>query len=130
MAEYLGLGEEEYYELQRDVQIKNMVPLDRNWNDSDGGDGNQVGAIQMLPDPSAPDPLVELTRAEIREVAMKGLSDDEKKVLVLYYYENLNLKEIGEVLNLSESRVCQIHKKTLDFLKQKFIQREISPYSL
>ncbi|MCD8141119.1 MAG: FliA/WhiG family RNA polymerase sigma factor [Planctomycetaceae bacterium] len=130
MAEYLGLDEKEYYELQRDVQIKNMVPLDRNWNDSDHGDGNQVGAIQMLPDPSAPDPLTELTRQEIKEVAMKGLSDDEKKVLILYYYENLNLKEIGEVLDLSESRVCQIHQKTLAFLKQKFIQREISPYSL
>ena len=70
-----------------------------------------------------------LTRAEIKEVALKGLSDDEKKVLVLYYYENLNLKEIGKVLSLSESRVCQIHQKTLEFLKQKFIQRQITPYA-
>lgn len=127
MAEYLGLDPSEYEDLMRDVQIKSMVSLDRKWDESDD---NESGHIEMLPDTRALDPLTELTRAEIKEVAMKGLSEDEKQVLVLYYYENLNLKEIGMALNLSESRVCQIHQKTLNFLKQKFIQRQISPYSL
>ena len=127
MAEHLGLEPEAYEDLMRDVQIKSMVSLDRKWDENDD---NEVGPIEMLPDTRAPDPLTELTRAEIKEVALKGLSDDEKQVLVLYYYENLNLKEIGMVLNLSESRVCQIHQKTLNFLKQKFTQRQITPYSL
>ncbi len=127
LAEHLGLDEPAYADLMRDVQIKSMVSLDRKWDENDD---NDIGPIEMLPDTRALDPLTELTRQEIKEVAMKGLSDDEKKVLILYYYENLNLKEIGEVLGLSESRVCQIHLKTLNFLKQKFIQREITPYSL
>ncbi len=127
MAEELGLGAEEYEELMRDVHIKSMVSLDRKWDENDD---NEVGPIEMLPDTRAPDPLTELTRREIKEVALRGLSEDEKQVLVLYYYENLNLKEIGVVLGLSESRVCQIHQKTLNFLKQSFAQREISPYSL
>ena len=127
MAEHLGLDAEAYGDLMRDVQIKSMVSLDRKWDENDD---NEVGPIEMLPDTRAPDPLTELTRAEIKEVALKGLSEDEKQVLILYYYENLNLKEIGLVLNLSESRVCQIHQKTLNFLKQKFTQRQITPYSL
>lgn len=127
LAEHMGLDGDAFEGLMRDVQIKSMVSLDRKWDENDD---NEVGPIEMLPDTRAPDPLAELTRAEIKEVAMKGLSDYQKQVLILYYYENLNLKEIGKVLNLSESRVCQIHQKTLDFLRQKFIQREITPYSL
>ncbi|MCL2001448.1 MAG: FliA/WhiG family RNA polymerase sigma factor [Planctomycetes bacterium] len=127
MAEELGLSEEAYENLMQDVQIKSMVSLDRKWDDNDE---NDTGPIEMLPDTRAPDPLTELTRAEIKEVAMKGLSADEQRVLTLYYWEGLNLKEIGMALNLSESRVCQIHQKTLNFLEQKFVQRQISPYSL
>ncbi len=127
LAEHMGLDEKTYEGLMRDVQIKSMVSLDRKWDDSDD---NEVGPIEMLPDTRAADPLTELARQEIKEVALKGLSEYQKQVLVLYYYENLNLKEIGKVLNLSESRVCQIHQKTLDFLKLKFTQREITPYSL
>ncbi len=126
MAERLNLSGEEYDSLLQEVQIKSMISLDRKWDDNDD---NDVGPIEMLPDSSAPDPLVELIKAEIKEVALRGLSDDEKKVLVLYYYENLNLKEIGVVLDLSESRVCQIHQRTLNFLKEKFTQRHITPYS-
>ncbi len=127
MAEELNLGAEEYEDLLRDVQIKSMVSLDRKWDENDD---NDIGPIEMMPDTRAADPLTELTRQEIKEVALRGLSDDEKQVLILYYYENLNLKEIGLVLGLSESRVCQIHQKTLNFLKQSFTQRQISPYSL
>ena len=127
MAEHLGLDAEGYQSLMRDVQVKSMVSLDRKWDESDD---NEVGPIEMLPDTRAPDPLTELTRQEIKEVAMKGLSQDQKQVLVLYYYENLNLKEIGKVLGLSESRVCQIHQETLSFLKQKFAERDITPYSI
>lgn len=122
----LGMDDKEYQQYLRDMQIKTMVSLDRKWDDNDD---NEVGPIEMLPDTRATDPLSELTRREIKEVAMRGLTNEEKKVLVLYYYENLNLKEIGRVLSLSESRVCQIHQKALSFLKQSFIQREITPYS-
>ncbi|MDR1612116.1 MAG: FliA/WhiG family RNA polymerase sigma factor [Planctomycetota bacterium] len=125
MAERLGIGAGEYAELRQEVQIKTMVPLDRKWDDN--GD-NDSGPVELLPDAKAPDPLNELIRAEIKEVALRGLSADEKQVLILYYYENMNLKDIGLVLDLSESRVCQIHQKTLNFLKQKFTERQISPY--
>ena len=126
MAERLGCDDEAYEALLREVQIKSMVSLDRKWDDNDD---NEIGPIEMYPDNSAPDPLSELMRAEIKEVALRGLSDDEKHVLVLYYFENLNLKEIGLTLGLSESRVCQIHQKTLNFLKEKFTQHQITPYS-
>ncbi len=127
MRERLGLDDKRYRDLLRDVQVKSMVSLDRKWDDSDD---NEIGPFETLADTSAPDPLNELIRREVKEVAMKGLSTDEKQVLVLYYYENLNLKEIGAVLNLSESRVCQIHQKTLNFLKQKFSERGITPHTI
>ncbi len=125
MAEQLQLNAEEYEELLRAIQIKTMVSLDRKWDDNDDKDS---GPFEMIPDASAKNPLMEMIRNEIKEVALRGLSRDEKMVLVLYYYENLNLKEIGKVLGLSESRVCQIHNRTLELLREKFVQHEITPH--
>ncbi|MDR3211733.1 MAG: FliA/WhiG family RNA polymerase sigma factor [Planctomycetota bacterium] len=127
LAEYLNLSGKDYDSLMQEVHVKSMVSLDRKWDDSDD---NEIGPIETIPDTNAPDPLEKLIRAEIKEVALRGLSEDEKKVLVLYYYENLNLKEIGAILDLSESRVCQIHQHTLNFLKEKFTQRHISTHSI
>lgn len=124
IAERMDISTEEFDELLRETQVKSMVSLDRKWNEEDDHETIQA---EVLPDTKAVDPLAELSRAELKEIAIRGLSENQKMVVVMYYFENLSLKEIGTVLNLSESRVCQIHSQTLEFLKQKFISREISP---
>ena len=62
----------------------------------------------------------------MKEIARRGLSENEQMVLVMLYYENMTQKEIGAALGLSESRVCQIHKKVLQFLRDKFEHRKMS----
>ena len=58
-----------------------------------------------------------LQKSELRDVITNGLSEKEKLVIILYYFEELTLKEIGAILELSESRVCQIHSEVLVRLK-------------
>ncbi len=121
LAKHMNLTSEQFDAMIKETQVKSMVSLDRKWDEDDD---HELGQIEMLPDENATDPLTELARAELKEVAMRGLSEKEKLVLVMYYFDNLSLKEIGAVLKLSESRVCQIHNQTIDFLRQKFAQRE------
>ncbi len=123
IAGELGLGMDQYDEFVRETRIKNIVSLNRKHDDEDE---NELGQIEMLPDVTATNPLTELQRAEIKEVAIRGLSDKQKQVLVMYYFDNLSLKEIGDLLGLSESRVCQIHAQVLEFLKEKFNERQLT----
>ncbi len=123
LAERMELTPEEYDALLKETQVKNMVSLDRKWDEDDD---HELAQLEMLPDNNAADPLTELVRADLKDMAIRGLSEKEKLVLVMYYFDNLSLKEIGAILNLSESRVCQIHAQTLDFLRQKFLARQVT----
>lgn len=122
MAKAMGISEHEYDEMVKETQPRNLISLNHRQDDDNG---NEIGKIELLPDYSVADPLTELQRAEIKEVAIRGLNEDQKKVLVMYYYDELNMKEIGEILKLSESRVCQIHKQILEFLKAKFADHQL-----
>ncbi len=123
LAAAMEMTADQFQSLQRETQVKTIVSLDRKWDESDD---HELGQIEMLPDATAQDPLSEIERQEIREIAIRGLSEKEKQVIVMYYDDNLSLKEIGMVLNLSESRVCQIHAQTIDFLRKKFRERKIT----
>ncbi len=81
-------------------------------------DGHKV--VKMLADTHHPDPLSTLVHEREREAigdAIQGLPEKERLVLTLYYYEELTMKEIGELLKVTESRVCQIHTKAILRLK-------------
>lgn len=71
-------------------------------------------------DPRQNDPAASISRSLLTDYITRGLSREERLVLVLYYYEDLTMAEIGLVLNLSESRVSQIHKEILARLRQRF----------
>lgn len=70
-------------------------------------------------DPKSEDPAVKVSRELLTEVLSKGLAREERLVLMLYYFEQMTMAEIGSVLNLSESRVSQIHKEILTRLRQR-----------
>lgn len=83
-------------------------------------DGHRV--LRMLIDTQHPDPLSTVVADNVREVlgkAIEQLPEKERLVLTLYYYEELTMKEIGSVLKVTESRVCQIHAKAILHLKAK-----------
>src|SRR6185503_4075770 len=69
--------------------------------------------LDMVADQHTEDPLREAQRADLREFLTRGLSATERQVILLYYYDNLSLREIGQALNLCESRVSQIHQATI-----------------
>jgi RNA polymerase sigma factor FliA len=105
------------------VQISNstIVALDELWHVSDAS-GDQVSLLDTIPDSNAPDPQMLIDQSELRDRiadAIAALPEREKLVVALYYYENLTLREIGEVLGVTESRVSQLHTKAVLRLRSK-----------
>jgi RNA polymerase sigma factor for flagellar operon FliA len=84
--------------------------------------GEGLSLLDTLADMSAVDPIAGLEGNEMRALlaaAINGLSEREKLVVILYYFEGLTLAEIGDVLGVTESRVCQIHTKAVGLLRMK-----------
>ena len=75
----------------------------------------------MLEDRRSRDPLITVQRRDLKEMITRGLNRAERLILVLYYYEALTMKEIGATLDLSESRVSQMHSSILIRLKQQLV---------
>ena len=93
-----------------------MISIDELWLQEP--DGYKV--VKMLADTHQPDPLSSLVKGRERESvaeAIQELPEKERLVLTLYYFEELTMKEIGELLKVTESRVCQIHTKAIVRLK-------------
>ena len=88
---------------------------------SDDEMGARRGGVNLdaLADEDSADPVVEAQRADLREFITKGLSATERQVIMLYYYENFSFREIGETLELCESRVSQIHQAVLKRLRER-----------
>ena len=105
------------------VRISNssVVALDELWTVSDAS-GDQVSLLDTIQDPHALDPAQEMDATEMKDRladAIARLPEREKLVVALYYYENLTLREIGEVLGVTESRVSQLHTKAVLRLKSR-----------
>ena len=92
---------------------------------SDDGDedGRSSSRFASLVDRRHPDPIREMERHEASGMVLDELIDKEREVLELYYFEGLTMKEIGKLLRLSESRVCQIHGQALERLRGELVDR-------
>jgi RNA polymerase sigma factor FliA len=115
MAEELGLDLEEFRTTLLDIANSSVLALEDLWTVADP-DGGQVSLIDTIRDPSAVDPETELDTAELKDRLAEGISalpERERLVIALYYYENLTLREIGEVLGVTESRISQLHTKAV-----------------
>ena len=80
--------------------------------------GNGVNEMKSLKDSHESDPAGSILKEELRDVIANRLTKTEKLIVMLYYYEQLTMREVGEALSMSESRVCQIHSKIISELKQ------------
>jgi RNA polymerase sigma factor for flagellar operon FliA len=121
-AERMGLTTEEYEELLKEIDVHTQMNIEAVH--SDDTDDHEVSRVELLEDRSRPHPLESLALREVREIATRGLSAKEKRVLTMYYFDNLTMKEIGAIMNISESRVCQIHAQVIRFLRGKFAETE------
>ena len=121
IAAHIGITPEEFQDSLTQISRSSVAALDELWTISSSG-GDTVSLIDTLQDPHADDPSLEMSRTEVREAlagAIGKLPDREKTVITLYYYEELTLREIGEVLGVTESRVSQLHTKAILRLKAK-----------
>jgi len=115
MAEELELTVSDFQDALLQISNSTVAALDELWTVSDAS-GDQVSLLDTLQDPAAPDPAQVIDAADLKDrlaAAIACLPEREKLVVALYYYENLTLREIGEVLGVTESRVSQLHTKAV-----------------
>jgi RNA polymerase sigma factor for flagellar operon FliA len=126
VADKLEMTLEDFQESLLQISNSTVVALDELWTVSDSS-GDQVSLLDTMKDPNAVDPARELGVSELKDRlanAISRLPEREKLVIALYYYENLTLREIGEVLGVTESRVSQLHTKAVLRLKSR-LQTEV-----
>jgi len=115
MAAELEITVQEFQDYLLQISNSTIAALDELWTVGDAS-GDQVSLLDTLHDPDAPDPAAALDAVDLKDRiadAIARLPEREKLVIALYYYENLTLREIGEVLGVTESRISQLHTKAV-----------------
>lgn len=115
LASEMGLTLGRFIKMKRTVMASHCVPLEQN------GDRREDGrSTTLAPADPGPSPVDHTERELIREFLTRGLKEQDRLIITLYYYERLTMAEIGAVLGVSESRVCQRHAEILDQLRMRF----------
>ncbi len=117
----LEVDTDEYEKIERDSRPVLMTSLNRKAYDSDSS--KEVQEIDVVKDKRQENPVLELQRQDLQFLLTKGLTRAERLIVVLYYYEEMTMKEIGLTLDLSESRVSQMHSSILARLKAQMQHR-------
>ena len=120
IAAELGISIDEYFGWQSQVKMSGVISLDDYLEQGSDLVADNSGSKLGISSFEQPDEAIE--KEELKESlasAIEGLTDKEQKVIALYYYEELTLKEISQVLSVSESRISQLHTKALTKLKEK-----------
>ncbi len=123
VAKHLGISEKEYYHWQTQVNNNSMVSLDKP-----AAAAEECNLYEALEDMNTESPDKTIEDSEAKKLLVKAirqLPEKARLAITLYYYERLTFKEIGEILNVSESRISQIHSETIRRLK-KYITEQYS----
>jgi len=117
MARELDISLAEFTEMLEDANPVTVYSLSEKWDEGD--DDKSVEKVDVLADKDSETPLDSLHQKDVLEFVTRNLTKKERLIIIMYYFEGLTMKEIGEVLNLTESRVCQIHSNILTRLKEQ-----------
>jgi RNA polymerase sigma factor FliA len=122
VATRLNVSGDEFEKLQKDSRPISMVSLTRKCFETDSS--KDVREIDVVEDGRQENPLQVVQKIDLQQLITKGLSRAERLIVILYYYEEMTMKEIGATLDLSESRVSQMHSSILARLKAQMQNRE------
>ncbi|HSQ41540.1 MAG TPA: FliA/WhiG family RNA polymerase sigma factor [Fibrobacteraceae bacterium] len=125
VAVELGLSMAEFEDLLSDVATTTIISLDESLSEM-GGDAKTLTVLDTIEDPQGTNPLKEMGFQETKRILKEAIGDlpeKERLVVALYHYEELTLKEIGEVLGITESRVSQIHSKAMMKLRARVMEQ-------
>jgi RNA polymerase sigma factor for flagellar operon FliA len=121
LCDRLKVDTSEYQKLDKDSKPVGVVSLNRKWFETDSS--KDVREIDVIHDARQENPLNEIQRNDLKVLITKGLTRAERLIVILYYYEEMTMKEIGATLDLSESRVSQMHSSILARLKAQMQHR-------
>jgi RNA polymerase sigma factor for flagellar operon FliA len=125
VADHLGMSREELHDVVTQISLVSVMALEETVGSDERGE--QRSLLDTLADAANADPTQGLEGQEMRgllSAAINSLSDREKVVVTLYYFEGLTLAEIGEIIGVTESRVCQIHTKAVGSLRNNLVDTE------
>lgn len=123
LAEHMQLSVQEVEKMQSDANAVGVVSLNKKWYETDSY--KDVREIDILEDKKGEDPTRRVQKNDLMRLVTKGLNRNERLIIILYYYEELTMKEIGATLDLSESRVSQMHTSIVNRLQQQLGYRRI-----
>lgn len=121
IAKKMGLPMEEYDKHKAEASAVNLVSLNKKWYETDSY--KDVREIDIIEDTKGEDPTDGIQKRDVMKLVTKGLNRNERLIIILYYYEELTMKEIGTTLGLSESRVSQMHSSIVARLKDQLNRR-------
>ncbi|MFA5553148.1 MAG: FliA/WhiG family RNA polymerase sigma factor [Phycisphaerae bacterium] len=121
-AAELDMGMEDFDRLKKDANAVGIVSLNTKYGEEEGE--KDLREIDVLKDKKSADPLTEAQKRDLKNLLTKGLTRAERLIVVLYYYEEMTMKEIGATLDLSESRVSQMHSSIVARLKAQLNTRK------
>jgi RNA polymerase sigma factor FliA len=121
MAQRLRMTLPEYEKLKSEASAVNLVSLNKKWYETDSY--KDVREVDILEDSKGEDPTRGIQKRDLMKLVTKGLNRNERLIIILYYYEELTMKEIGNTLGLSESRVSQMHSSIVARLKDQLRRR-------
>ncbi len=123
LAEKLEISIPELEMMVSDASAVNLVSLNKKWYETDSY--KDIREIDILEDKKGEDPTRRIQKNDLMRLVTKGLNRNERLIIILYYYEELTMKEIGATLDLSESRVSQMHSSIVQRLQHQLGRRRV-----
>ena len=134
LSEHMEISVAELEKMQSEANAVGVVSLNKKWYETDSY--KDVREIDVLEDKKGEDPTRRVQKNDLMRLVTKGLNRNERLIIILYYYEELTMKEIGATLDLSESRVSQMHTSIVNRLQQQLgpadsnSERNATPFSI